>query len=141
MSRTSFSDVIIGQTKKILLFPEMRVKRKIFTQAAANLFFNRFSENIIFSSLVFFCFFCFLVFFVFLFVFFACLFAFLKLKIYILIHTRLWGRVSDKKFFAQPISANKTTLFGHILAKVTFNDLLPKNRFGNDLRMIMKIQF
>ena len=125
----------------------MRVKRKIFTQAAANLFFNQFPENIIFSSLFCFCFcfcfFCFLVFFCFVLLLFllVCLFAFLKLKIYILIHTQLWGRASDKKIFTQPIPANKTTLFGYILAKVTFNDLLPKNRFGNDLRMIMEIQF
>ena len=38
--------------KIILLFPEMRVTRGIFTWAAANLFFYRFSGDIIFSSLV-----------------------------------------------------------------------------------------
>ena len=37
---------------------------------------------------------------------FAC---FLKLKLYILIHIWLWGRVSDKKSLTQPISENKTT--------------------------------
>ena len=40
--------------KKLLLFPEMRVTRKIFTRAAASLFFfNPFSGDIFFSSLVF----------------------------------------------------------------------------------------
>ena len=38
--------------KKKLLFPEMRVTRKIFTRAVANFFFNFFSGNILFSSLV-----------------------------------------------------------------------------------------
>ena len=38
--------------KIILFFPEMRVTRGIFTWAAANSFFYRFSGDIIFSSLV-----------------------------------------------------------------------------------------
>ena len=38
--------------KIMLLFPEMRVTRGISTWAAANLFFYRFSGDIIFSSLV-----------------------------------------------------------------------------------------
>ena len=38
--------------KKIFLFPEMRVTRKIFTRAAAKFFLTRFSGYIIFSSLV-----------------------------------------------------------------------------------------
>ena len=44
---------------------------------------------------------------------FVCLFAccFLKLKMYVLIHIRLCGRVSDKKKFTPPISGNKTTFF------------------------------
>ena len=51
------------QKKKKLLFPEMRVTRKIFTRAAANLFFLiRFSGDILFSSLVAFAFFVFLFF-------------------------------------------------------------------------------
>ena len=41
------------QKTKKLLFPEMRVMRKISSQAAAkNFFFNRFSGYILFSSLV-----------------------------------------------------------------------------------------
>ena len=56
----------------------------------------------------FFCLFvCFLLFFacLFVFCFFFCLFVcFLKLKIYILIHIPLCGRVSDHKIFTQPIS-------------------------------------
>ena len=35
----------------------------------------------------------------------------LKQKVYILIHIRLCGRVSDKTNFTQPISENKTTFF------------------------------
>ena len=81
------------------MFPEMRVTRKLFTRAAANLFFNQFSGDIFFSSLVSF---------TFLYSWFLC---FLKLKIYILIHIRLCGRVSDKKKFTQSISGNKTTFF------------------------------
>ena len=72
--------------KKILLFPEMHMTRKIITGVAANLFFNRFFGYIIFSSFL-------------LFIFFFCFFVcFLKLKLYILIQIRLCGRVSDKKF-------------------------------------------
>ena len=73
--------------KKILLFPEMHMTRKIITGVAANLFFNRFFGYILFSS--------FLLFIYFFFCFFVC---FLKLKLYILIQIRLCGRVSDKKF-------------------------------------------
>ena len=77
---------------KILLFSEMRITRKIFTLVVANLFFlNRFSGDIIFSSLVSYAFFVFL--FVFLLV---CLFFEMK-NIYLLIHIQLCGRVSDKK--------------------------------------------
>ena len=64
-------------------------------------FFNQFSGDILFSSLVSFAFFVFL----FCFVFFAC---FLKLKIYILLHIRLCERVSDKKIYTPPVSGNKT---------------------------------
>ena len=44
--------------------------------------------------------------------FFTCLFVFLKLKIYILIHIRVCGRVSDKTVFTRPISGSHTTFFG-----------------------------
>ena len=60
------------------------------------IFFNRFSGNILsLFFFIFFCFFCILVFLLFLF----CSVVFLKLKIYVLIHIRLCGRVSDKKHF------------------------------------------
>ena len=52
----------------------------------------------------FFCFFCILAFF-------GLFVCFLKLNLYILIQIRLYGRVSDKNFFTQPISGNKTTYF------------------------------
>ena len=39
-----------GWLKKLLLFIEMPVVRKFISRAAANLFFNRFSRDIIFSS-------------------------------------------------------------------------------------------
>ena len=71
---------------------KMQVTRKTFTRAAANSIFNRFSGDIIFSSLVYFASFVFLFFF-------ACLFVcFFKVKIYILIHIRLCGWVSEKNF-------------------------------------------
>ena len=68
------------------------------------IFFNRFSGDILFSSLV--------SLFSFILVFF-CLFicCFLKLKIYIPIHVRLSGRVNDKNLFTRSISGNKTTFF------------------------------
>ena len=56
-------------SQKKLLFLEMRVTKKIFTGAAANLLFNRFSGDILFSSVISFVFFGILVFFVCLFVF------------------------------------------------------------------------
>ena len=92
---------------KILLFLEMRVKRKT-SPGQPQFFFNLIFFNLrdtLFSSLVSLAFlyscFCFCSF--------VC---FLKLKIYILIHVGLCGRVSDKNFFTRPISGNKTTFFG-----------------------------
>ena len=94
--------VFLGQ-KKILLFPEMRVTRKIFTRAAANLFFQSIFRRYSLFFFSFFCFFCILVVVVVVFVFFACLFVFWNF--------RLYGRVSDKKIFTRPISGNKTNFF------------------------------
>ena len=61
----------------------------------------RFFTDILFSFLVSFAF---------------CLLAlvFFKLKIFILIHIRLCGRVSDKKIFTRPISGNQNTFFGFV---------------------------
>ena len=91
--------------KKKPLFLEMRVTRKIFTRAFADLFFlidflERYSL-FFFNFFVFFhsCFFC---------LFICC---FLKLKIYIPIHVRLSWRVNDKNLFTRSISGNKTTFF------------------------------
>ena len=58
-----------NRSKKILLFPEMRVTRKIFPRAAA-FFFNLFSREILFSSLASFAFLYFCLFFYFLIVYF-----------------------------------------------------------------------
>ena len=67
------------------------------------IFFNRFSGDILFLSLLSFAFsyscFCFL------------LVCSLKSKIYMLLQIRLCGQVIDKKFFIRPISGNKTTFF------------------------------
>ena len=82
----------------------MRLARKIFTRAAANLFFNRFSRDFFLSSLVSFAFFVFL--FIFLLV---CLFFEIK-NIYSDTHSTM-RVVCDKNFFTQPISGNKTTFF------------------------------
>ena len=91
------------------------------------IFLNRFSGNILFSSLVSFVFLyswvCFVLYswVCFVFVFFCLFFLFffglfvclMKLKFYILIHIRLCGWMSDKKNFTRPISGNKTTFIGH----------------------------
>ena len=59
----------------------------------------------------------------FVFVFFL-LICFLKLKMYILIHIRLCGRVSDKSLPPpRPISRNKTTFFGLVISIYNFNIL------------------
>ena len=59
----------------------------------------RFTADILFSSLL-------------SFTFFVVFSLFLKLKIYILRHIRLCGRVSERKVFTRPISGNKATFFG-----------------------------
>ena len=93
--------------KIILFFPEMRVTRKILTRAAAYLFLLiNFPEIFSFFLSFFFayfglCFSCWCCWFV----------VFFKLKLYILIHIRLSGRVSDKIIFIRPISGNKATFF------------------------------
>ena len=95
--------------EKILLFSETWGTRKIFTWATKFLFSFFFfcihsPELFFFSSLVSFTFFVFL---------FFCLYvSFLKLTICILIHIRLCGQVSDKKYFTRRFSGNKTTFFG-----------------------------
>ena len=91
----------------MLLFPEMPVTRNILPpyHRKSN-FFNRFSEDIVFSSLPFFDFFDY---FLLLLLFVCC---FMNLKMYILIHIRLCGRVSGKMFFTRPISGKKTPFFG-----------------------------
>ena len=77
------------EAKKNLLFPEMWMTSKIFTRAAANLFF-------LIDFLTIFSFLLFLL--LFLYPCFLCLFVcFLKSKIYILIHIQQCGRVSDEK--------------------------------------------
>ena len=92
-----------SETKKIiLLFPEMRVMRKNFIRAAANLFFQAIFRKYSLFFITFDTFFD------------SCLFVvccFLKWKMYILIHIRLCGWVSDKNIFTRPISENKTLFF------------------------------
>ena len=88
------------KAKKILFFPEILVARNIFTQMTANLFFQSIFQI---YYLVFFSFFSFFYYF------FVC--CFLKLKMCIVIHIQLCGRVSIKEIFTQPIFRNKTTFF------------------------------
>ena len=84
----------------------MQVTNKIFTRAAANLFFESIFQRCSIFFFSFFCCFCIHGFF--------CLFVcLLKLKICVLLHSRLWGRVENKKHFTRPISGNKTTSFWH----------------------------
>ena len=96
--------LVIRPIKGILFLPEIRVTKKICTWAAANLFI---SSILLRYYLFFFSFFWFICILAFLLL--VCCFS--KLKICILIHIRLCGRVSDKKMFAWPISGNKTTFF------------------------------
>ena len=92
-------------TTKIHLCPEMRVARKIFTRATANVFFFWRYSLFLFS---FFCFFVFLL----CFCFFGLFVCFLKLK---MIHIRICRRGSDKKAFTRSISGNKTPFLGLVL--------------------------
>ena len=87
----------------------MRVTRKIFNRAGANLFFWLIFQRYSFFFFSLFCSFWFLFFFCLLVSLFVC--CFLKLKVCILMHIRLCRRVSDKNFFTRPISGNKTTFF------------------------------
>ena len=84
---------------KKLFFLEMWVMRKILTGAAKFYFFNQFSRDILFSSLV-------SLFLSFDFVF-ACFF--FEIKIYILIYIQLCRQVSDKKITIRLIFGKKTT--------------------------------
>ena len=110
---------ILGQkNKKTLVSGNLGDKKNLHLSGRKLIFLIDFSE--IFSFLLkllllfLYCFVCF-VFFLFV--------CFLKLKIYILRHIRLSGRVNDKNFFIRPIPGNKTTfLFGlitHINEKIT----------------------
>ena len=77
-------------------FRKLKVHR---TNSQTMLYHVRFSTDTVDNSnIFFFLFFSFSLFFFFFFSFFAfCLCVFFKQKIYILVHIRLWGRVSDKK--------------------------------------------
>ena len=75
---------LIRPTKIILLFPEMRVTKKIFTQAAANLFFNQFFGDILF-------FFSFICFNRFLFFNLVCLLLFEINNVYSATHSIMWA--------------------------------------------------
>ena len=93
--------------KKYSCFQKCSWEKNLHLGSHKFIFLNRFSGDILFSSLVSFAFFVFFSFF-----FFFCLFAcFLKLKMYVVIHIQLCGQVSDKKFFTWLISGNKTTFF------------------------------
>ena len=93
-----------NQAKKlILLSPEIRVTRKIFTRATT--FFN---FSIAFPEIFSFLHYSLLLFFWFLFLLLLLLFyCSLSLKMYTLILIQLRGRESDKIIFTQPIPGNK----------------------------------
>ena len=86
----------------------MCVTRKIFAQLAANLFVLLDYPKVFSFLLVLFAFFCILAFFSL-----ACYF--LQLKIYVMLHIRLCGRMSDKKKFTRSMSRNKSTFLGLIV--------------------------
>ena len=94
---------ILGQ-KKCSFFRKCGWREKISPWRLQIYFFNRFSRDTLFPHLVSLAF----LYSCFYFCSFVC---FLKLKICILMHIRLWGRVSDKKIFTRPICRNKITSF------------------------------
>ena len=90
-------------------------------------------------------FFSFYCFFVLLFFCFCLYVSFLKLKICILVHIQLCGRVSDKNFFTLPISWNKTTFFGlsvwvgsrgNNFLNITLVSVLSNSRYITILRIV-----
>ena len=108
--------------KKILVSGNAGDEKNLHAGGRKFIFFNRFSGNILFSSLLSFAFNVFLFFYVF------CLFVcFSKLKKYILIHTRLCGRVSEKKVFTRSVSGNKTTFCQPNLNKFNCIKILTNN--------------
>ena len=114
-----------NKKKKKRLFPEMRMSRKSSPAGPQIYFFNRFSEDIIFSSLVSFAFLCILV----------LLFWLFFLFFEILIHIWLCGRVSYKFFFTRPVSWSKITFFRLILLKSIvskFSQQLIKNWMNHE---------
>ena len=136
--------LLVRPKKIILLFPEIRVTRKIFTRAAANLFI--FYSIFWWYSLFVISFFCF---FLLLFFVVVCLMFFepnplsanptkwlntLKQfvgTLHILMHIRLYGRVSDKMFFTRSISGRRLVFFqSHIVrleglhGKVNWNQVI-----------------
>ena len=82
--------------KKYSCFRKCGWREKFLPGRPQIYFFNRFSGDNIFSSLVSFAFF------------YSC---FVCLFFYTLIHIRLCGRLSDKKIFIRPISGNKIASF------------------------------
>ena len=94
---------ILGQ-KKCSFFRKCGWREKISPWWLQIYFFNRFSRDILFPHLVSLAFlyscFCFCSF--------VC---FLKLKICILMHIRLCGRVSNKKIFTRPFAETNQLLF------------------------------
>ena len=110
------------EKKKILVSGNAGDEKNLPPGVRKFIFFNRFSGNILFSSLLSFAFFFALFFYVF------CLFVcFSKLKKYILIHTRLCGRVSEKKVFTRSDSRNKTTFCRPNLNKFNCIKILTNN--------------
>ena len=99
---------MLGQKKITLVSGNAVDEKKSSPEWMQTSFFKSIFLRFLFSSLV--CFACF----AFLILVFFCLFVwcFLKLKMYILIHIWICGRVSDKKISTWPISGNKTSFFG-----------------------------
>ena len=90
----------------------------------------RFSTDILFSSLVsFFAFLCLLVF----------LLQWLKLKIYVLIHIWLCGRVNDKEILSQPISVSKITFFCLHLHMILFSNHLKLSMHMDYLYFLIRL--
>ena len=110
---------IVLRPKKVFLFPEMRLTGKIFTRAAANLFFNRFSGDILFFSIVSFAFLysCF-------FLCFLCLFIYLfEIRNIYLIYIWSCGRVSDKNISLGRFPETKRFFYGLSSTRINFRKL------------------
>ena len=93
--------ILLADHRILLDFPQILLTTTAFSFSLSSLVSFAFLFSLVSFA------FCFSVCFFFFVLFFVCL----KQKIFILIHIRLCGRVSDEKIFNRPISENKAIFF------------------------------